>query len=460
MSRSKFTVLAFGLFLLGMNMTSVNVMLPDFQKNFHASLTRVTLIISLYIGVGATLQIFFGRLADLWSGWNVFLIGMAVFILGSIFCSLSRSLDALICARILQGAGAAMMAATFGAVIISDGVPEKTGSLFCVLQFIMMAGTLAGPASTGFLLNYISWKWIFAANIPIGTAGLLIAFFAKSAEKKDIDGKESGTGDKTMPLKRLDITGNIIWAVIIAAFLFGCSAGKENGWGSVQSCGAFSVMLISVLLFLICEKYAEFPLISSDMLRDRTLASLVTVKVILAALQAVLLYLIPFYLINIHHCGVENTGLFIGGVAVTTIPVILLLGQTTDRIGGRKLILAGAMLLWAVILPGSLFTPVSSITLYFIWASLVAVTITILLIPSSVIILKLAPPGKEGIYSAINIATFPVGTTIGLSIAAIIGQAATPQGTVTLQNLVNIIIFMTITAAALIPLAAIRKKML
>ncbi len=445
----KFTVLGVSLFILGLNMTSVNILLPEFQKIFNASLTSITLLVSLYIGAGATVQILFGRIADLWNGWKVFLLGLFVFIAGTLFCVISQSLNILIVSRCIQGVGAAMMAATFGAVIIADGKAEKTGTLFCTLQLIMLTGGIFGPLITGFLLKWLTWEWIFGINIPIGVITLLFAFSIKSSQKEVTAVKKERSINF---IRHINFSGNLLWATIIAMFLTGCYLGQNYGWTTYQSIGSFTLLIFCIVIFIIADRRANYPLFPREMFKDRVLSFLLVSKIILCALQAVLLYIIPFYLIAIRNYSTGRAGLYIGILAIVSIPVVFITGQLVDRMGFRKILIPASLLPGIIILPGIFFNEGSSLILYLIWASSVAMSIAFMLVLCSIIILKMAPKGNEGIYSAINIVTFPIGMTIGLSIAAIIAQSGASQEIVSMKGVVNVTVFMEIIGLILIPL--------
>ena len=313
----------------------------------------------------------------------------------------------------------------------------------------MMIGSILGPLFTGFLLKWISWQWIFAINIPIGVMTLLIAFSTHIGKENRIDDKKETS---TSFIRHVNLPGNLLWASIIGLFLIECYLGQKYGWLNYRSMASFALLIFCIVIFVISDKHANSPLFPKGMLEDRILSSLLVSKIILCALQAVLLYIIPFYLITIRGCSSSRAGLYIGILAIVSMPVVFITGRLVDKLGFRKILLTASVLPVVILIPGIFLNETVSIILFLVWTSLVAISIAFMMVPCSVLILKKATKGNEGIYSAMNMVTFPIGMTIGLSIAAIIAQTGTSQEAVTMDGIINVNILLVVAAMALIPL--------
>ncbi|MDD1727884.1 MAG: MFS transporter, partial [Methanospirillum sp.] len=176
---------AIGMFLDGLDGSIVNIILPQISGSFDIDTGTVSWVIITYLLMVAGLILIFGKSAERGSLKTIFLLGLFIFTIGSAACGLSPDFQTLLGSRILQGVGAAMIAATASLLCVTYLPRNMLGFSLGVISMAISIGVAVGPAIGGFLAQYLSWHWAFLINIPIG---LLILPFALYVIPKDVPG--------------------------------------------------------------------------------------------------------------------------------------------------------------------------------------------------------------------------------------------------------------------------------
>src|SRR5713226_6433510 len=169
-------VLCTGFFMILLDTTIVNVAIPAMSAGLNTTLDQVLWVLNAYILVYAVLLITAGRLGDLYGQRNLFAIGLAIFTIASALCGLSQNSSELIAARVLQGVGGAVLTPQTLAILTTIFPPERRGAAFGIWGGVAGLATVAGPTVGGAIITYISWRWIFFINVPIGIAALIATF--------------------------------------------------------------------------------------------------------------------------------------------------------------------------------------------------------------------------------------------------------------------------------------------
>src|SRR3989475_1394989 len=169
---------AFGLFMIMLDNTVVNVALPSIQRDLHIGLSQLEWIVTGYALTFAALMLIGGKMADAYGRRLIFVVGIAVFTLASLWCGLATSGQMLIVARIVQGAGAALMNPATLSIIAATFPPRQRGTAIGIWAGVSALALAIGPLVGGLLTQHVNWNWIFFINVPIGVLGLLaIPFF-------------------------------------------------------------------------------------------------------------------------------------------------------------------------------------------------------------------------------------------------------------------------------------------
>src|SRR5438105_9657538 len=172
------------IFMLLLDITIVNVALPAIARSLHASFTDLQWVVDAYALTLATCVLNAGSLADLLGRKRVFAVGLALFTAASLLCGLATSPLFLILARGLQGVGGAIMFATSLALLSQEFHGRERGTAFGLWGATTGAAVAVGPLVGGALTTYLSWRWIFFVNIPIGIVATILSV-AQLRETRD-----------------------------------------------------------------------------------------------------------------------------------------------------------------------------------------------------------------------------------------------------------------------------------
>ena len=162
------TVLSLGLFMTLLDVTIVNVAIPQLLDSLGASIDEALWVINAYVLVLGVLLITAGRLGDIFGPRNVYLAGTALFTLSSAACGLSNSPGALIAARAVQGAGAALLTPQPLAIVLPLFPPERRGAAFAINGVVAGVAAVLGPTLGGLIVTHWNWRGIFFVNLPVG----------------------------------------------------------------------------------------------------------------------------------------------------------------------------------------------------------------------------------------------------------------------------------------------------
>src|SRR5207248_9415540 len=168
-------VVSLGFFMTLLDLTIVNIAIPDMLTRLHASLDDILWVINAYALVLAVLVITAGRLGDLVGPRIMFTSGIAVFTAASAACGLAPSPGWLIAFRAVQGLGAAMLMPQTLTIITNTFPPERRGAAFGVWGAVAGVATIAGPTLGGLLVTAFDWRYIFFVNLPVGIIVLILA---------------------------------------------------------------------------------------------------------------------------------------------------------------------------------------------------------------------------------------------------------------------------------------------
>jgi EmrB/QacA subfamily drug resistance transporter len=237
-------------FMLLLDITVVNVALPDIQKDLNTDLTGLQWVVDAYTLLLSAFTLTMGTLADKFGRRRLFVIGVALFTLASLLCGLATSDTFLHLARGLQGIGGAAMFATSLALIAQEFQGPERGTAIAAWGATIGAAVAVGPLVGGALVDAFGWQWIFFVNIPIGVATVILAE-TQAGESHDPDAK------------KLDWAGLVTFSGGLFALIFGLLRGNAEGWGSgviVGSLAGAAALLIAFVVVEIRQDHAMFDL--------------------------------------------------------------------------------------------------------------------------------------------------------------------------------------------------------
>jgi EmrB/QacA subfamily drug resistance transporter len=331
------TVLSLGLFMTLLDVTIVNVALPQLIDGLGASLDEALWVSNAYVLLLAVLLISAGRLGDIVGPRVLFLAGTALFTAASAVCGVAQSPGVLIAARAVQGIGAAILTPQPLAFILSLFPPERRGAAFAVNGVSAGVASLSGPVLGGLLVTHLDWRWVFYVNLPVGIASILLTLWL-------VPDLRPGRRH------RLDLRGVALATAGLAALSFGLIEGQRYDWGQVWSFVsiplliALGVVLLGLFGLQQARSQGREPLVPFVLLRDRSFALMTLVGPCVHF--ALIGFFLPFtlYLQTVEGLTALQAGLVAAPSSLTGIVIAPLVGRIVDRGYGREALVAGLLL--------------------------------------------------------------------------------------------------------------------
>ena len=259
-----------GTFMLLVDVTIVNVALPDMAVNLHTSFSSLQWVIDSYAVTLAALLMGLGSLADLRGRRRVYLAGLAVFAAASLASGLAASPGLLIAARGVQGIGGAAMFATTIALLNASYQGRDRGTAFGVWGAVAGASAAVGPVLGGLLTEALSWRWIFFVNLPVSAVAVALTLAAFGA-------------DRSQAMARFDLAGVLAFTAGAAATTFGLARASSLGWAAGQTIGLIAAGLAAFVIFVLIESRARQPLLQVSLLRRPAFAAVMVAALLLNA---------------------------------------------------------------------------------------------------------------------------------------------------------------------------------
>jgi EmrB/QacA subfamily drug resistance transporter len=330
-------VVSLGFFMTLLDLTIVNIAIPDMITRLHASLDDILWVINAYALVLAVLVITAGRLGDLIGPRPMFAAGIAVFTVASAACGFAPSPGWLIGFRAVQGLGAAMLMPQTLTIITNTFPAERRGAAFGVWGAVAGVATIAGPTLGGLLVTALDWRWIFFVNLPVGVIVLVLTFVI-------IPDLKIGRRH------RLDIPGVVLASAALLAICYGLVEGQKYNWGTIT--GFISIPLIlglGVLLliaFLLVQRMTQGqePLVPFALFRDRNYTVTNWVSGVLAIGMMGIFLPLTIYLQSVLGFSALKAGLAMAPASLVSLFVAPVAGRMTDKIGGKYILMSGLTL--------------------------------------------------------------------------------------------------------------------
>jgi EmrB/QacA subfamily drug resistance transporter len=330
-------VMSLGFFMTLLDLTIVNIAIPDMISRLNASLDAVLWVINAYALVLAVLLITAGRLGDLWGQRRLFIVGVTLFTLASAACGLSPTAGLLIAFRAVQGVGAALLLPQTLAILTTVFPPQRRGSAFGVWGAVAGVATIAGPTLGGLLVSAFDWRYIFFINLPVGVAVIALSFILIP----DV---------KVGARHRLDVTGVLLATAGLLAICYGLVEGQKYNWGQIISfisiplVIAAGVVLLAVFLLVQARTQDKEPLVPFALFRDRNFSLMNWVSGVLSVGMMGIFLPFTIYLQSALGFSALKAGLTMAPASIISMFVAPVAGRMTDKIGGKYILMSGLML--------------------------------------------------------------------------------------------------------------------
>jgi EmrB/QacA subfamily drug resistance transporter len=403
-------------FMLLLDITVVNVALPDIQQSLHSTFSDIQWVVDAYSLTLAAFLLTAGVVGDMFGRRVVFAIGLGVFSLASLTCGLATSSLMLNLSRAAQGVGGAIMFATSLALIAAAFTGRERGTAFGIYGAVLGGAVAVGPLVGGAITSGIGWRWIFFVNVPIGVLAIAVTL-TKIQDSRDPNHR------------RVDWVGFVSFSSALFLLVFALIRGNDDGWSSPLIVGLLVGAAALMAVFLVAEWRQADPMLDLTLFKRPAMVGVsLSALTLSASIFALFLYL-TLYIQDDLGFGPLAAGVRFLPLTVLAFIVAPIAGKLTVRIQTRYLLGTGLFLIavgcvlmstthadstWTVLLPG------------FIVAGIGIGTVNPVLASSAI---SVVPPQRSGMASGANSTFRQVGIATGIAGLGSVFQSQIQQHT-------------------------------
>ena len=403
---------SFGLFMIMLDNTIVNVALPTIQRELHIGISELEWVVNGYALTFAVLMLTGGKLADMLGRRRIFIVGLLIFTLASLACGLATNAHFLIGARIVQGAGAALMNPATLSIITATFPPRQRGMAIGIWAGTSAMALAIGPLVGGLITQYIDWSWIFFINVPVGIVGIVVARLV-IAESRD-----------TSREQRLDLPGLITSAVGLFGLTYGLIEANNYGWTSGRILLCFAVAVVGLAAFAFLELRQRLPMLDLGLFKNSTFAgSNITMMLVALAMFGVFFY-VSLYMQNILGYSPTRAGAAFLPMTILIILIAPVAGKFSDRVGSRWLVGIGMTLVAGSLLIFSRLGQDSNFWDLFPGLIIGGIGMALTMTPTTAAAMGSVAVDKAGVGSAVLNSMRQVGGALGIAIMGAIVAAS------------------------------------
>jgi EmrB/QacA subfamily drug resistance transporter len=395
---------SFGLFMIMLDNTIVNVALPSIERDLGIGISELEWVVNGYALTFAVLMLTGGKLADLLGRRRIFMTGLAIFTLSSLACGLATSAHMLIGARVAQGGGSALMNPATLSIITATFPSRQRGAAIGIWAGVSAMALAIGPLVGGVLTEQISWSWIFFVNVPVGVIGIVVARLVID-ESRD-----------TSHEQRLDLPGLVASAIALFALTYGLIEANTYGWTSTRILSLFAAAAVFGAIFIVLELRQRIPMLDLSLFRNSTFAGANATMMLVALAMFGVFFFVSLYLQNVLRYSATKAGATFLPMTLLIILIAPAAGRFSDRIGSRWLMGAGMVLVGGSLLVFSRLDASSDF-----WNILPGLLIggtgmALAMTPATAAAMGSVPVDKAGVGSAVLNSMRQVGGSLGIAV--------------------------------------------
>jgi EmrB/QacA subfamily drug resistance transporter len=404
------------LLIVGLDATIVNVALPSIQRNLHASVSGLQWTIDAYTLVLASLLMLSGSTADRFGRRRVFQLGLGLFTLGSLLCSVAPGLQWLVLFRIMQAVGGSMLNPVALSIITNTITDRRERARALGIWGAVFGLSLAlGPVLGGVLVSTIGWRAIFWINVPVGIAAIVLTqcFVPESRAPRP---------------RRFDPAGQALVIIMLSTLTYALIEGPHRGWGSALIVGLFAVSFAAAVTLTVAERRRRQPLLDVRFFRSAPFSGATLIAVAAFAAFGGFLFLNSLYLQDVRGFTALHAGLLTLPMAAAIALFAPVSGRLIARSGPRlPLLLAGPAIAIGALLLVRL-GPHTSIGYLVLSYVIMGIGLGFVNAPISNTAVSGMPIEQAGVAAGVASTSRQVGATLGVAIAGALVAGGTGVG--------------------------------
>jgi EmrB/QacA subfamily drug resistance transporter len=394
---------AFGLFMIMLDNTVVNVALPSIRRDLGISISELEWVVNGYALTFGVLLLTGGKLADLLGRRRIFIVGLIIFTASSFFCGFANSATVLIGARVVQGVGAALMNPATLSIITATFPPRQRGMAIGIWAGVSAMALAIGPLIGGAITEHINWSWVFYINVPIGLLGIVAARIFIDESKDTTE-------------QRLDLPGLLTSAIALFALTYGLIEANHYGWASARIVTCFVVAAVFFVVFILLESNQRLPMLDLSLFRNTSFTSANTVMLLIGLAMFGTFFFVSLYVQNVLRYSPMQAGATFLPMTVLIILVAPLSGRLSDTLGPRAMMVPGLSLVTASLVLFSIQDEGSSF-----WTLLPALFVGglgmgLAMAPTTSAAMHAVPVDKAGVGAAVINSSRQIGGSIGIAL--------------------------------------------
>ena len=321
-----------GMLLGSLDQTIVGTAMPKIVADLNG-LQRYTWVITGYLVASTAMMPIFGKISDIFGRKWLYMLGIVVFLAGSMLSGIAQSMEQLIAFRALQGAGAGMMMPISQAIVGDIFPPAERGKYQGLLGAVFGLAVIIGPGLGGWITDNATWRWVFYVNVPFAIAALGVVFLVLPNE--------------TALHKRhsIDWAGSLALILAVVPLLMAISFGSTQpdnqssfAWDSWQILAMFAMAAVFTVSFIAIELRAAEPTVPLDLFRDRIFTNSVVISFFSAVGMFVAILYIPLFVQDVLGHSATNSGVVLTPMMLAAMPVSIISGQILSRTGHYRVL--------------------------------------------------------------------------------------------------------------------------
>ncbi|MEU3275051.1 DHA2 family efflux MFS transporter permease subunit [Saccharomonospora sp. NPDC006951] len=326
-------VVVLGAIMAVLDTTVVNVALQQLTIEFETSFATIQWVATGYMLALASVIPLTGWAANRFGSKRLYMTAIVLFLIGSMVAGMAWNVESLIAFRVIQGLGGGMLMPASMTILTKAAGPQRVGRVMAVLGVPMLLGPIAGPILGGWLVDSVSWRWIFYINVPIGLIALWTAWRVLPSEERQ-------------PTGRFDFPGLLMLSPGLALLIYGVS--DIPAAGGISATSVWLPMAAGIVLigsFVARALKAENPLIDLRLFRNRTFSVAAITMTLFAVAFFGAMLLLPTYFLLVRGETALQAGLLLAPQGLGAMVVMPIAGRLADRVGAGKVVLPGLVLI-------------------------------------------------------------------------------------------------------------------